>query len=696
MNRTLTVGLLSAALFSTASYAAQPRIGNADGNDIEEIIVYAHPLSAEGLAQAALALEEGELSRNLSSNIAETLARQPGIHNSSFGTAAGRPVIRGLGGPRVRLMEDRLETLDVSVTSADHATSVDALVADRIEVLKGPSTLLYGSGAIGGVVDVHTGRIPHAAQDRPTGALEVRGEDATEQLSTAGELDFGGGPLAFHVDGFYRDAEDYEIPGCTESDALRAEEGGEPCEVDGKLPGSWLETWGGAVGASWVGERGFAGFAISRYDNEYGLPGGHAHEEGEEEEEEEEGTPFIELEQTRYDFEAGLEDPLPGFTSLNLRVVYNDYEHAEIEPSGEVATNFDNEAWDMRLELNHAEVAGFEGAVGFQITDKEFSALGEEAFIDPVDTNVLAAFWVGQRDFEGFSLETGVRVERVDQKPAGPGRPEQLEFFGLTALDNEDFTLFSGSVGLVIPLAPDWQLGLQADYSQRAPTPEELYSFGDHLATQAFEIGDPNLDQEEAVNLAANLSYSGERWRLNGSAFYTNFSDFIYEAPVVDESIDSELENILRFNQEDADLFGVELETGVQVAAFDQGSLWLNAMFDVVQAELDVSGNNNVPRLSPLRFGVGAELFLGSAVARIDYLRVEEQDDVAEFELPTDEYEDLRVYLGTDVALAAGSLSLFLQGKNLTDDEQRLHTSFIKDTAPQPGRTLEAGVRLTF
>jgi len=684
MDRSYTVGLLTATLFTVSALAAPAQAASSDEDRIEEVIVVAHPLSAEGLAQAAIALEGDALARNLSSNVAETLARQPGIHNSSFGNAAGRPVIRGLGGPRVRMMEDRLETLDVSVTSADHATTVDALVADRVEVLKGPSTLIYGSGAIGGVVDVHTGRIPHLRQETPTGGLELRGEDATEQVSTVGELDFGSGPLAFHVDGFYRDAEDYEIPGCTESDVLRAAEGGEPCEVDGKLPGSALETWGGAFGTSYVGERGFVGFAVSRYDNEYGLPGGHAHEEeepGAGEEEEEEGNPLIELEQTRYDFEAGLEDPLAGFRILNVRLVYNDYEHAEIEPSGEVATNFDNEAWDLRAELTHEPALGFEGTFGLQLTDKEFSALGEEAFIAPVDTSAAAAFWVGQRAFDGFSLETGVRVETVEHEPTGTG--------------NDDFTVFSGSLGLVIPFSPGWQLGLQGDYSQRAPVPEELYSNGAHLATQAFEIGDPTLDEEQAVNLAANLNYAGETWRLAASAYYTSFSDFIYEFATGAVDVESELP-VLQFAQDDADFFGVELDAGVRVATFDQGALWLTAMYDLVDAELDVSGNDNVPRLPPQRTGIGAELTWGLTTASIDYLWVDEQDDVTTFELPTDDYEDLRVYLGTRVPLSTGELSLFVQGKNLTDDEQRYHTSFIKDFAPQPGRTIEGGVRLTF
>ena len=685
MKPTLLFGLLAVAPIVVAAEDL-----NQARDEIEEVVVLAHPLSAEGLAQASLVVEGDELNRSASANVAETLARQPGIHNSSFGNAAGRSVIRGLAGPRVRVMEDRLETLDVSVTSADHATSVDALVADRIEVLKGPSTLVYGSGAIGGVIDVHTGRIPHTLPDAVGGAVEVRGEDATEQASVVGELDFAAGDVAFHLDGFYRDGDEYDIPGCVESAVLRESEGGEPCEVDDTLPGSQLETWGGAGGVSFVGERGFVGLSVSRYESDYGLPGGHGHEEeheeGEEEEEEEheeehgeEGNPVVDLKQTRYDFEAGLEDPIPGFSSLNLRAVYSDYQHEEIEPDGEVATRFDNEAWDVRLEMLHKQTLGFEGALGLQYTDKDFSAVGEEAFIEPVDTSLIAAFWVGERSFSGFDLETGLRIESVEHEPDN--------------FRDRDFTLFSASVGFVIPMGNGWSLGLLGDYSERAPIPEELYSNGAHLATQAFEIGDPNLDKEQAWNASATLNYSGERFRLGASAYYTSFSDYIYEFFTGEE--EDELPE-LQFAQEDADYVGIELGAGVRVASFADGELWLTGMFDHVDADLDIAGNDNVPRLPPTRVGVGAELTWRSITAKVDYIYVDDQSDVTEFELPTDDYEDLRIFIGTTLPLAAGTLELFVQGKNLTDDEQRYHTSFIKDFAPQPGRSIEGGVRMTF
>jgi iron complex outermembrane receptor protein len=296
-----------------------------------------------------------------------------------------------------------------------------------------------------------------------------------------------------------------------------------------------------------------------------------------------------------------------------------------------------------------------------------------------VDTTAAALFWVGQRSFSGFDLETGVRVESVEHDPSVGG--------------DDDFTVYSASLGLVIPFGTAWELGLQSDYSERAPVPEELYSDGPHLATNAYEIGNPDLDEEQAINFAATLGYTSDTWYLNASAYYTEFSDFIYQFATGEE--EDELP-VQQYDQDDATFYGFDMSGGFRAATFDGGSLWLNGMFDIVEAELDIDGNDNVPRLPPWRIGVGASLDWHRISARIDYLYVDEQDDVSEFELPTDDYEDLRIFISTHVPSRFGEFELFVQGKNLTDDEQRYHTSFIKDFAPQPGRTFEGGIRMRF
>lgn len=688
--------------FAAASLIATPfahaQTEEATNPRLETVVVIAHPLSAEGLALSAEVLEGEELARSLQSSIGETVGQVPGVHGASFGQAASRPVIHGLSGPRVRVMEDRVDALDVSVTSADHAVTIEPFLADRIEILKGPSALLYGSGAIGGVVDVHTGRIPHDRAEKPlSGSAEVRRDDNGDRETAALRLDGGTGPVAWHLDGFWRDAGEYDIPGFAESRALRAleeqahdadhdheEDHDEP--VRGRLPGSQLEARGGAFGLSFIGERGFFGASVGRYEAEYGLPGGHEHGHEEEEDHDEaehghddEGTPVVDLKQTRFDVEAGIDDPLRGFEALNLRVAVNRYEHVEIEPDGEVATEFENDAYEVRVEMVHGEAAGWRGATGVQYTNREFSAIGEEAFIAPVDTRSLGAFWVGQRSLPSFDVEAGLRLERVEVDPSTGSRKR--------------FTSYAASFGLVIPVESAWSIGLLADVSARAPIAEELFSDGPHLATGAFELGNPDLDEETALSLSANVRYADDKWYFNGTAYYTRFADYIFEAPTGEEEDGLP---VFVYRQEDADFFGLDAELRRTVATWDRGRLELGVKFDTVTATLDVSGNDDLPRMPPTRYGVGLNAQWGPVRASVDYLRVRAQNNVTDFELPTDRYEDLRAYLGADVDVGNATMTLFVQGRNLTDDEQRQHTSFIKDLAPLPGRTLEAGIRARF
>lgn len=688
---------LSGALLGFAEVAVAAE--QSESEVIEEVVVIAHPLSAEGLSQAGQVIEGEALERKRAVSIGETLARETGVHTAQFGIASGRPVIHGLGGARVRIMEDRIDALDVSVTSTDHAVMVDPFIAERVEILKGPSTVLYGSGAIGGVVDVHTGRIPHAVPERSfSGGVESRYDDNTDGTSTAVKLNGGAGNFAWHLDGTWKDGDDYEIPGFAESARLRAQEGeeGEEGEEEeeeayGELPGSAFDSDAIAVGAAYIADWGFIGVSVSQMDSTYGLPGGHGHEHGhdeeegeeheeghDEEEEEMEGNPILDLEQTRTDLELGVRDPFGPFDSLNVRLGVNDYEHEEIEPSGEVATRFSNEAWELRTELSY-NLENWRGAVGFQHMDREFSALGEEAFVPPVDSSDSGIFWLGERSFGGFELETGLRVGKVEHDPDA-GR-------------SEDFTTFSASLGFVFAPSDEIDVGLIADLSSRAPIGEELYSNGPHLATNSFEIGDSGLDNERAANLAATLRYDGERMRIGATIYYTEFSDFIYAFGTGEE--EDELP-VFQYQQEDARFFGIDAEFEAILASWENGDFRLNGMMDFVDAEVDVSGIDHLPRIPPLRYGLGAEAKLGQLQASVSYLRSTEQDDVSAAELVTGAYEDLRVYLGYDFPVRQGAVRLFVQGMNLTDDEQRRHTSFIKDFAPAPGRRVEVGMRLTF
>ena len=719
---------VATCLVVTASAVEAP--DNEQPSEIEEVIVLAHPLARDGLAQPSDVLEADELERKAVDNIGATVGNEPGIHNSSYGVGAGRPVIHGLSGARVRVMEDQIDTLDVSVSSGDHAVTVDPFIAERVEVLKGSATLLYGSGAIGGVVDVHTGRVPQDVPDRVRGALDLRGSDNGDGRNGSLRFDGGGGNVAWHIDAFSRESDDYDIPGFAESAALHAQEEEEEHhdeeghddhdeeeahdhdeeeeheeEVSGYLPGSGSEVRGGSMGFSIVGERGFIGIAVSALDSEYGIPGhSHAHEHEDEHEHEEEGhhhddddeehaeehhedeelhadeaPPVVVLDQTRIDLEAGLADPLGGgFESLNLRLGINDYEHVENE-AGEAGTAFSNSAWEARAELTHRPVGAWSGALGGQLGNREFSVVGEEAFTPPVDTSSFGLFWVGERSLGDLGLEAGLRYDRVEHTPANGS--------------SRDFSGASASLGLIVPLSDEWGATLLADYSSRAPVGEELFSDSPHPGTGVFEIGNPELDTEQARNLAATLNGGGDRWSLKGTFYYTHFPDFIYQAATGEER---EGFDVRRYSQADATFPGFEVEGRVTIAEWAAGSLDVGAFFDTVSPEIDVSGNDNLPLIPPNRTGVSVEFTSDRLRANVDYVRASEQDEVAEFQLPSEGYDDLRARIALRFGPGDATVDLYLAGRNLTDDEQRLHTSVVKDLAPQPGRTVEAGLRMRF
>ena len=689
--------LLSLALPATAS---------ADQSSLQEVMVEAHPLSSEGLAQPVVVLEGDALARKRGTTLGQTLGKEPGIQSQSFGVAVGRPVIHGLTGPRVKVLEDRIDTLDASVSSTDHAATVDPFIADRIEVLKGANTLVYGAGAIGGVVDVHTGRIPH---NKRSEAISGRGEasytDNGDALAGALRLDGGidlgeseeADQLVWHLDGFSSDAEAYDIPGFVESRQLRALEDEEEHE-SGLLEGSDYRDQGGALGLSWVGERGFFGFAVSQLSSRYGLPGAHEDEGGAEEEE---GTPTLDLEQTRIDVEAGLENPFDGFESINFRGAINDYQHTEFEPDGEPGTEFDNDAYEVRVELVHEAVANWRGAVGLQAGRRDFAALGDEAFLSPTDTDSYGLFWVGERKLENVELEAGIRVDEVKHSPDGAfSDPGECGAEYASGLPDRDFTDVSASLGVIWPVSDNNRWSVQTDFASRAPVAEELYSCGEHLATQTFDIGNPDLDSEEAINVAVSFARQTDNTALDITAYVIEFSDYIYQA--AGETPADELTRFA-YTQEDAQFWGIDLS--VQQALVDLsggGRVTMNLLFDMVRGRLDssVDGERDLPRIPAERYGIGFAVEHGVFYASLDYLYVAEQNRVAELELETDSYEDLGLTIEAQLVESDDNnqapLTVFLRGNNLTDDEQRHHASFIKDFAPAPGRSITTGLRFSF
>lgn len=674
-------------------------------------------LSGDALRQAAGA------------TIGDTLNNAPGLASASFGPGVGQPVIRGQQGPRVTVLQNGTRSADASNLSADHAVSVEAMLADSIEVLRGPSTLLYGGGAIGGVVNVVDNRIPTTRQQTLEGGAEYRHDAASDMDTLVGRLDGGSGDFAFHIDGLYRDWNDLEIPGMAarehgehdhEHEADHDHEHGEEGEhgheeeaetTDGYIGNTDGRTRSATAGASYHFDGGFVGLAVNRLENEYGIPaGGHVHhheEEGEHHEDEqhdeehhdeehadahdEEGHGEgvrIDLEQTRYDLALHLHEPLPGLEVARGFVSYTDYAHDEVEPSGEVGTRYESETWEGRLELVHRETAGFHGVFGLQAAAREFSAVGEEAFIPKTDSRDLGFFLVEDYHSGAWTFEGGLRYDHDSRDPEG----------GIA--ESRDFDGFSVSGSALWDVADQWQLGLALSRAERAPSIEELYSnvensgpgtWVSHAATNAIEIGNPDLDTEVSNNADLSLRWNSGDHYVTLTTYYNDFSDYI---SLENTGLEVEEMPVLAYDQTDATFKGVELDSQFLLGNVGNGQVLLKVFGDATRGELD--GDVDVPRLPPRRIG-GRLAWNGSLVevwGRV--IDAAEQDRPGINEEETAGYTRWDAGVNYRVGVGDSDLTLFLSLNNLTDEEIRLSTSFLRDVAPEAGRSVEAGLRYIF
>ena len=513
MRNRLLIGGIASALAAVAARAEDPH-----PSDLEEVVVTAAPIAidAKSMAQPASVLSGDELTLALAPTIGETLSGTPGVQSTFFGPAASRPIIRGLGGDRVRVLTDGLASLDASGLSEDHAVAIDPALADQVEVLRGPATLLHGSGAAGGLVNVVTNRLHRHVHDAPSGLVEVRADSALGETAAAGRFDTGAGPLALHVDGAWRDTDDYEIPGFAESRRLRAleEEEGEAGgheSMKGEVENSWSRTKAGGVGASYIGERWEFGAAASLYDSHYGVPVAHQHE-GEPEEEEEHGI-SIDLEQKRLDFRARAPLTAGDGPALELRGAVSDYRHAEIEPDGAIGTLFEVDGKELRASTDIGRDERRRGTVGLQWQQVELQATGEEAFVPDNTTRTEGVFGFQRHAFGAGSIEYGLRFDR--QRIGGI--PEG-------GYDGKALNL---SLGGVRDLGDRLALVAQLTRSERHPSATELYADGPHVATQQFEVGDPDLDTERGITAELGLRFDGDSLGGELRAFASRYHDYI-------------------------------------------------------------------------------------------------------------------------------------------------------------------------
>lgn len=673
-------------LMLSLALAFAPAAASADDTSLAPVTVSASALAlgSDQMSTPVSVLAGDELVRRRVATLGETLSGEPGIAASHFGAGASRPIIRGMDGPRVKLLSDGSEIMDASTISPDHAVAIEPMLSEQIEVLRGPSALAYGGGAIGGVVNVLDKRVPTAVPERGVeGSVELRADSVANGVAGAFEVTAGSGNLAFHAEGLKRDARDYRVGS-----------GWDHSRVDG----SYNQTETGSLGVSLVGARGYLGLAFTRQQNEYGLPG-HSHEyeachphgnhlhcghHGEEDEHEHEhdehaGTPYVKLDSERWDLRGELLEPFAGFTRARLRASYTDYGHEEIEQDegiDSVGTRFRSKASDARVELEHAPLGGWRGVLGLQTGRRDFRADGDEAYVPPTVTTRHAAFLIEEYTLADWRFEAGLRHEWQDIEVDSTQR-------------DRSHRGNSVSLGAVWNFAPQYSLGMTLSRTQRLPTAEELYAKGLHMATSTWERGNPDLKAETANNVDLTLRKLTGPTTFSVSVFHNRIDDYIH-ARTLDAHEDFQL---IEYDQRDAVFTGIEGAIRQQLDA----TFGLTLFGDYVRARLEAGdGDRDLPRIPAHRVGLRLDAKWNAWRAEAEVYRVGRQRDVAEFELETPGYNMVNVGVSYGGRYNGMPWQVYLKGNNLGDQLAYAHTSFIKNAAPLAGRNLSLGVRVSF
>lgn len=691
-----------------------------DKSAIEIIDISATPFHSSNIESALpITVLHGESLRMRQENtLGDTLSKEIGVHSNFYGSVASTPIIRGLDGPRVLITQNGLDAGDASRVGPDHAVSTETSTTERVEVLRGPATLFYGSGAIGGVVNLVDERIPRSTETK--GEWLVEHNSNNEQTLASGSVNGGVGNIAVHADGFYRDSENYKIP--------------ERNGID-EVESSAAESKGFTLGTSYILDNGFVGLSYQTLDQEYGVPG-HSHGD-------EAVVVLADLEQKRWQLLSELNFENDVIKSINTKVAFTDYLHAELE-EGFVGTTFDNETLEARVEILHQDFSDWRGGLSVHYKQSDFTALGEEAFTPPSETNSIALALMEERHFGDVLLQLGARIERTELTAAKVRLPE-LELAGdASDEDSHDehehdeneheitrnfdvehiFTPISLSAGLVWDFTDGYNLGLSLTHSQRAPSASELLSFGPHIGTGSYEVGalfslqdhdgehsefgltDQSIEMETASNIDLSIRKFKGDFGFIINVFYNQIDDYYYEQSTglfansehdhEEEHVHDEEEEeestlpLYAFTAQDVSLYGLEAQATWQIT--DEFS-W-KVQGDIIRASLNDAGE--LPRTPPAR--IATELsYQGESISGDLFVNhYFDQTHTAALESSTDGYTMVDANVNYHFTIGQHELAVYLKAKNLTDEYAKVHTSFLKDLTPLPGRSIAIGVRGSF
>ena len=666
--------------------ACSPLVFAQQETSLGEVTVSATGMAAGDMATPVQVLGEEELRLRRAATLGETLAAEPGINASHFGAGASRPVIRGMDGARVSILSDGSELLDASTISPDHAVTSEPLLASQIEVLRGPSALLYSPGAMGGVVNVLDGKIPTRVPEKGVeGSAEVQAGTAAGMsagafsLTTATPLKNDNGQLVLHAEGVARNAGDYRVGSGWGQN---------------KVPGSFSRGNTGSVGLSWVGSQGYLGLAYTRQQATYGLPGhqhsfegchahgdhlhcgDHGHDgEGHDHDHDhaESGSvPVVDLTSERWDLRGEWRKPTAGIAAVRVRGGLTNYRHDEIE-DGSVATQFRNKAHDLRLEMEHEPIAGWRGTLGLQTLKRRFSATGEEAYVQPTDTQRNSLYLLEEYRWQDWSFQGALRHDR-----------QRVE----AELSNErrSHSATSASLGTVWKFQPGYSATASFTSGSRMPTAEEMFANGLHMATATYEIGNPNLSRErsQALDLGLAKTAGDTSWKLN--AYHYRIKGYIYGATLdAHEGL-----QLLQYTQGDARFTGWEAKLTQRL----NRDLSVTVFGDGVRARLE--DGSALPRIPALRAGLRVNARVAKWDTFAEWTQVLRQNRTAQYETQTAGYGMLNLGASYQWQSGGNQWQFYVKGQNLTNRLAYAATSFIKTAAPLTGRNLVVGLRMDF
>lgn len=639
------------------------------------VIVTADPFGASestAILTPARVLSGDELRDKLGGSLGETLMREPGVNASGFSAGSSRPIIRGLEGPRIKILQNGMGSGDLSAISNDHAVGTSHLSAQQIEILRGPATLLYGSGAIGGAVNIVNGRIPTQLEPQATGEAELRAGSVDGSTLFAFSADRSAGKIGLHVDGSTLHAGNYRIPGNSAVDGSGDQ---------GKLSYSGNRENSLGFGATLVESWGHVGASIGQTDRRYGI---HGRDERSK----------IDLAQFRFDVDTLVKAPLPGFDTLRIKLGHNDYQHTELEDGTDPHVRFTNRSFESRWELSHLPLSGWRGKLGVQTDNATVAALNVEdpsasPTVPRTRSSSVAAFAVEEKEFGDVRVSAGMRIEQSERRP--------------DSSRSRDFTLASSSIGALWTFIPGYALGATGSIAQRAPSAEELYSGGMHHPTETFDKGDAGLRKETSNNVELSLQKTADRLRWKANLFQNKINDFIYGALGGDVCEGTGLPagggcDAVRernFRQADATLRGYEVDLSYNL--YEQG--WYGRIFaDSSRGKLD--GLGNLPLQPAARAGVTVGYQDAVWRSSLSVLQASAQHRIASPDISDDSVT--RGYTRVDASLSrvqrfgTTDLTWFVLARNLLNEEIRLSTSLLKDYVPQAGRNLIIGVRARF